>query len=187
MQPSENIPESRIQWGENCPLTWHPTEGGKRPWIAWDDDKHFELGADPEGLRFELIRERMLSGKYYPPNVIRFYGRFRNEARHLRPGDRIIQKAFLLPSVKELYLWSAAEIFVAESSDTDCRIGYVTTARHFGRGIWQAHLWREDGRLKLQVTSIAGPQHWLFWTFLPIARMIQMKAWRAAVADLQMI
>ncbi len=180
-----NIPESRIRWGEECPLTWHPTEGGKRPWIAWDDDKHFDLGDDPTGERFVRLKERMLSGNYYPPNIIRFYGRFRNEGRHLRPGDRIIQKAFLLSSTQLFYLWSAAEIFVAQASDSECTIGYVTTSRHFGRGIWQAHLQAIDGQLKLHVSSIAGPQHWLFWTFLPIARLIQKRAWRAAVEDLK--
>lgn len=180
----KGIPESRIRWAEEYALTWHPVDGGKRPWIAWDDDKEFDLGADLDGQRFEAIRERMMNGRYYPPNVILFDGRFRREGRPMRAGDRVVQKAFLLPFVRWPWLWSAVEIFVAEASESECHIGYVTTARHFGRGIWQARLRREEGRLRLQVWSTAGPQHWLFWAFLPVARGIQKRAWRAAVEDL---
>lgn len=166
---------------EKARLTWHPTEGGRRGWICFDDLRSFDLGADATGRRFQLIADRMMSGRFYPTDAIRAYGKFSQEARELRVGDRVLQQAPLLGKLGSPLLSSAVEIYAAERTDHCCRIGYVTTAFHFGRGIWSAELAGKDSRLSLTVRSIASPQSWLFWAALPIARYLQLRARRRAV------
>lgn len=149
------------------PLTWHPVQGGKRPLIAWDDDITVDLGADPDGSRFREIADRMMTGRYYPPHVIVFH---RETDAPMVPGERVLQETHLA----FVRLWSMVEIFLADRGDDFCRIGYVTTRRHHGRGIWQAHLTRNEGKLSLRVFSMAGPQSMWFWIGLPIARWKQL-------------
>lgn len=60
-------------------------------------------------------------------------------------------------------------------------MGYVTTAHHHGRGIWQACLERKGGVLTIRVRGIACPQSLLFWLGLPVSRYLQKRAWRRAI------
>ncbi|HLK16043.1 MAG TPA: DUF1990 family protein [Fimbriimonadaceae bacterium] len=172
-----------IQRAENATRNWDPVAGGKRAWICFEDDETYDLGADPDGVRFEEIARRMLSGDYYPPDAVRFDGRFRREGRELRSGDRVVQQAPLLGRLGGPLLPSAAEIYVAEKHQDQCKLGYVTTTIHFGRGIWTAELTRAEGRLSLRVWSIASPRSWLFWLGLPYARYLQLRARRRAVEE----
>jgi Domain of unknown function (DUF1990) len=157
---------------KSAPLTWDPVEGGKLPLVHWRDHKVADLGADPDGVRFERIAGEMKAGKYYPTDLIAFHGRYQDENRDLIVGDRILQEFFFVG----VTLWSMVEIWIAEKTDDSCHIGYVTTRHHHGRGIWEAKLTRADGRLTLEVKSVSGPQSWLFWIGLPVARAVQLHA-----------
>ena len=169
---------------ESARLTWNPFTGGKRAWVCFDDFKTYDLGEDPAGSRFEEISNRMMSGDYYPPDAVRFGGRFREEERDLKVGDRIVQQAPLFGKLGGPLMPSAAEIYVAEKGTDRCKIGYVTTSIHVGRGIWSAELVRKDGRLQLTVQSTASPGSWLFWLGLPYARYLQLRARSRAVEEL---
>lgn len=168
---------NRREIAERVPLTWDPVQGGHLPRVHWHDKKTVDLGSDPDGSRFEKIADLMLSGDYYPREVIQFYGRFRDEKRDLKVGDRVLQRFVFMGIV----LWSAVEIWLAEREAERCAIGYVTTSYHHGRGIWQAHLERVEGRLRLTVQSTSGPQSWLFWLALPIGRAQQLRAREEAI------
>lgn len=159
--------------------TWHPTKGGKRSWVCFDDHIEVEVGSD-DGDSFEQIGERMMSGDYYPVDAVQFFGDFREERRVLRAGDRVIQRASL---PLRAGLWSEAEVFVAERDSEHCRIGYVTTDKHFGRGIWQAELRRRQGRLLLCIVSTVSPGSWPFWVGLPLARFLQLRARRRGIEE----
>ncbi|MEQ1822002.1 MAG: DUF1990 family protein [Fimbriimonadaceae bacterium] len=161
--------------------TWDPVAGGRRSLVWWIDDLAVELGHDPDGSVLSAITELALTGNYYPMHVIHFDGLFRAEARHLVPGDRILQTLKIGP----LSLWSGAEIFLAECSESDCNIGYVTTSVHHGRGVWQARIFREGTMLMLRVRSQSGPQSWAFWAGLPLARYLQKRARRKAIERFQ--
>jgi hypothetical protein len=125
----------------------------------------------------------MLEGDFYPADVLSFHGRFRLEGRRWRVGDRLVQRARLIPWLDWPVLWSVAEVFIAEKSSNECTIGYVTTNRHFGRGIWRAILTRRGDRLFLKIKSTAGPGSWQFWLGLPFARYLQLRARRRAIED----
>lgn len=168
---------TRFERYKSAPLTWKPGQSGKPALVSWNDCLDKDLGEDPGGSRFDAIATRMMTGRYYPPQVINFSGDW--EGRELRPGDRILQEMKLGP----VKLYGMAEIFVAERETNRCKIGYVTTARHYGRGIWSAELFRENGRIRLQVRALSGPGSWLFWIGLPVARYLQMRAWRRAAED----
>jgi len=97
----------------------------------------------------------------------------------------VLQKAPLFGKLGILYVWSMVEIFVAERTEDHCRIGYVTSAMHHGRGIWRAELAWKEGRLSLRVKSTASPQSWLFWLGLPVARYLQLRARRRAIEEFE--
>lgn len=168
---------------ESAQINWDPVKGGKRAWMCFEDDKTYDLGPDPDGVRFESIATRMMSGNYYPQDAVNFAGRFREEGRDLKPGDRVVQRAPLFGKLGGPLLPSAAEIYVAEREEGRCRIGYVTTSIHFGRGIWTAELTRSEGNLELHVWSTASPRSLLFWLGLPYARYLQLRARRRAVEE----
>jgi uncharacterized protein (UPF0548 family) len=125
----------------------------------------------------------MMSGHYYPPDVIECFGPWMDEGRDIRAGDRMLQRARLLPFSRWPGLWSMTEIYVAERTATTSTLGYVTTRRHFGRGIWKAELKREGGELTITVEGFSGPASWQFWLGLPVARYLQRRAWRRAIQE----
>lgn len=159
-------------------LTWHPETGGRRPLIAWDDDVTTDIGPDPDGSRFRTMADQMMTGRYYPAEVIIFH---RQRTGPMSPGERILQQAFVLG----VSLWSMVEIFAAEQQEDFCRIGYVTTSRHHGRGVWEAVLTRTGARLSLRVKSTSGPQSAWFWLGLPIARSVQLRARKRGIENLR--
>lgn len=166
---------------KSVPLSWDPEKGGKAAFVCFRDSKTVSLGADPSGQRFDIISERMLNGQYYPADAVQFFGRHQDEHRPMRKGDHILQRAPLFG----LSIWSMVEIYVAEKQDNVCQIGYVTTVRHHGRGIWTATLIRENDELKLTVESVASPNTWLFWLGLPVARFLQLRARRRGIENLR--
>ena len=179
MDKAERL-ERQYQLGLKAPLAWSPTEGGRRGWVCFEDDLTEDLGEDPTGEIFEEISERMLSGRHYPVDAVEFFGRFRDEERHLKAGDRVLQRARVFPFWAGMTVWSMVEIYVASRTEDRCEIGYVTTTRHHGRGIWRAVLRREGGRLYLDVKLTASPNSWLFWMGLPYARWVQVRARKRA-------
>jgi hypothetical protein len=170
----------RFEDGIQAPLSWSPTTGGNRAFICFTDHLIADLGPDPDGTRFEAISRRMMNGDYYPPDAVQFYGLFRDEQRTIETGERIQQRA---PLFAGLFAWSMVEIYVAERQSEQCKIGYVTTEKHHGRGIWTATLTRSDEKLSLAVESIASPHSILFWVGLPIARYLQLRARRRAIEE----
>lgn len=169
--------------GVKAGLTWSPVSGGRRSWVCFEDDVTEELGLDATGERFEEIAGRMVGGRHYPVDAVEFFGPFRDEGRELVVGDRVLQRARVFPWWTWPVVWSVVEIFVVEREDGLCRIGYVTTDYHHGRGIWSADLLLGEGRLTLRVVLTACPHSWLFWLGLPYARWIQVRARKRAAEE----
>ena len=176
----EAIVKARFEDGLNAPLSWSPTEGGRRAFVCFEDHLVEDLGPDLDGSRFIEISERMMAGDYYPPDAVQFYGLYQDEKRNVQVGERIQQRA---PIFAGLYAWSMVEIYIADLREDYCQIGYVTTQKHHGRGIWTAILNRVDGKLELTVASTASPHSFLFWVGLPIARYLQLRARRRAIEE----
>lgn len=172
-----------LEAATRAPLSWDPELGGKRAWICFEDEKTYDIGPDTERVRFQEISKRMLSGHYYPKDAVVFRGKFSEEGRNLRVGDRIVQTAPLLGKLGGPKVHASAEIYIAELEENRCKIGYVTTVLHPGRGIWTAELMRQSGRLTLRVSSIASPNTWMFWLGLPYARYLQLRARSRAVEE----
>jgi hypothetical protein len=154
---------------------------------TWHDVWTEDLGPDPDGARFAEISARMLAGRYYPADAIEFFGRWQEEDRQIATGDRILQKARVLPPLRWPFVWAMTEVTVAERSEARCEIGYATTTRHFARGVWQASLSRSEGRLSLRIEATVTPASFLYWLGLPWARHIQFRAWRRAVEEFRKI
>ncbi len=182
-------PREKRLWekAKAAPANWDPIEGGREAWVCFKDDLTYDLGKDHDGNRFKVISERMMSGKYYPPDAVRFSGAFKDEHRDLKVGDRLLQAAPLFGMLGGPLIYSSCEIFVAEHDDDRCRIGYVTTKFHLARGIWSAELVRKEGRLSLRVTSTASPASFLFWIGLFYARFLQKRARIRAVQEFELV
>lgn len=175
---------ARFEAWEASPLTWSANDGGTPAWVCFRDSLEVDIGPDPDGDRFDVLAQRMLGGRYYPLDAVEFYGRFQDEARPLRPGDRILQRA---PLALGLNAWSMAEVTIAERTEDRCEIGYVTTLRHHGKGIWHAVLTRREGELWLTVESTASPRSFWFWVGLPVARYLQLRARRRAIEEFRKV
>ena len=171
--------KKRFEDGQFAPLSWSPTEGGKPSIVCFRDSLTEDLGSDPTGDRFNTIADRMMAGNYYPPDAVQFFGLHQDEKRTIKPGDRIQQRAPFGP----LGFWSMVEITAAERTENECRIGYVTTKKHHGRGIWSATLTRTDNKLTITVESIANPHSFMFWAGLLFARALQLRARRRALEE----
>lgn len=182
------MPESirrRFEAYEDAPLTWHDDDPLAVGPFSWHDVMEKDLGADPLGSRFDEVASRMLEGRYYPPDALEFFGPW--QGGELRPGDRILQRARLLPFLPWPVLWAMTEVTVAHRDEKLCQIGYVTTRRHFGQGTWAATLRLSEGRLSLLVEGFNRPGSWLFWLGLPYARYLQKRAWRRAVEEFRKV
>ncbi len=110
----------RFEDGLKAPLSWSPTEGGRRSIICFEDHLIEDLGADESGSRFAAISEKMISGGYYPPDAVQFFGLFQDEHRSMQIGDRVQQRA---PIFGGLFAWSMVEIYIADLRNDYCRIG----------------------------------------------------------------
>ncbi|MBS1702026.1 MAG: DUF1990 family protein [Armatimonadetes bacterium] len=170
------VMEKRFRAYESAPLSWDPTKGGKRSFVCFEDSISEIVAEQAQPGQFEQAARQMLAGDYYPADAVQFFGRFRDENRNLAKGERVLQRARFFPFYAGLYLWSMVEIYVVEQTENTCRIGYVTTQKHHGRGIWTATLEQKDGKLTLTVESTACPNSWAFWLGLPIARYLQLRA-----------
>jgi len=173
-----------FSWAEVPTRTWDPIASVKCGRIFFKDEKTYALGTDPSGLRFKEISRRMFSGHYYPPDAVRFDGKFMQEHRDLIVGDRVIQTAPLLGKLPGPSLTSVVEIYICEQSDDKSTIGYVTTSKHFASGMWTAELTKTNGMLMLKVSGRVCPGP-LFLIGLPYARFLQLRAWRRAVEVFQ--
>jgi len=148
-----------------------------RALVQFDDDVTISLGDDQQ--LFDRIADHMMSGNYYPPEIILFQGRFRTEQREIRKGDRILQLA-RLPFLFGYRTKTITEISVAERTANHCQIGYYTTSRHFAQGWWQATLTRSGAEITLNVKCQARPQNLVYWIAIPVARFMQERARKAA-------
>lgn len=178
-------PEVRRRFDEYSrgKTTWDPVAGGHLPLVSWTDHMTTNIGSAVTEEAFDRLCHRMLSGHYYPPDAIECFGLWEEERREIRAGDRMLQRARIIPWLASIGLWSMTEVFVAERTATRCELGYVTTERHFGRGIWRAVLERAEGEVELSVEGTAGPASLWFWLGLPVARMLQRRAWRRAIEE----
>ena len=164
---------------ESYPLTWHPDKGGKRGPIVFQDDVTKPLGPDPTGTRLQKLKDLILSGHYYPQTVIRFTP----TETPLKAGTRIHQAAPIIPGIPWPVATGITEIFIADETPNSLHIGYVTTARHHARGIWQAKIERnpQSTELTIRVWDTVIPHSFLFWIGLPWARFLQQRALYSAI------
>lgn len=149
-----------------------------RALVQFNDSILMGLGNIDE--TFEKIADHMMSGDYYPPEIVFFEGEFRRAGRTIRKGDRILQLA-RLPFLFGYRTQTVTEISVAEKTERYCTIGYYTTSRHFAKGWWQATVQWEEDEYTLRVESQARPQSLVYWLAIPVARYMQQRARKAAM------
>jgi hypothetical protein len=161
-------------------------EGGDPSTALYADTHHVVVGAwSPEA--FARIKEALLGYRFYPAQVMVRRTQFEDEGRAVRVGDRLGLGLFMpnLPGLAALMLPAIVEVDVVEAESERVALGYVTTRRHYGRGVWRAEVGREGDHLVLSVSYHVRPSRWFVWVGLPFYRGFQLAAFRAGAENLR--
>ncbi len=163
-----------------------PVDGGDRATAVFADTHRVVLGPwSPEA--FARIREALLGYRFYPGHVMVRRTQFEEEGRAVRVGDGL-GLGLLVPGLPGLEPWmlpAVVEVDHVEAGDERCGLGYVTTRRHYGRGVWRAEVAREGDQLLLTVSYHVRPSRWFVWCGLPVYRRFQLAAFRAGADQLR--
>jgi len=163
-----------------------PVEGGDRATAVFADTHRVVVGVwSPEA--FARVKEALLGYRFYPEHVMVRRTQFEDEGRAVRVGDRLGLGLFVpnLPGLAPLMLPAVVEVDVVEAAAESVTLGYVTTRRHYGRGIWRAEVRREGESLVLAVSYHVRPSRWFVWCGLPVYRRFQLAAFRAGADNLR--
>lgn len=163
-----------------------PVEGGDRATAVFADTHRVVVGVwSPEA--FARVKEALLGYRFYPEHVMVRRTQFEDEGRAVRVGDRLGLGLFVpnLPGLAPLMLPAVVEVDVVEAGAERVELGYVTTRRHYGRGIWRAEVKREGESLVLTVSYHVRPSRWFVWCGLPVYRRFQLAAFRAGADNLR--
>jgi len=163
-----------------------PVEAGDRATATFADAHRVVVGPwSPEG--FARVKAALLGYRFYPGHVMVRRTQFEDEGRAVRVGDRLGLGLFVpnLPGLAPLMLPAVVEVDVAEADDERVALGYATTRRHYGRGIWRAEVTRERDELILTVSYHVRPSRWFVWCGLPVYRRFQLAAFRAGADNLR--
>jgi hypothetical protein len=163
-----------------------PVEGGDRATAVFADTHRVVVGVwSPEA--FARVKEALLGYRFYPEHVMVRRTQFEDEGRAVRVGDRLGLGLFVpnLPGLAPLMLPAVVEVDVVEAGAERVELGYVTTRRHYGRGIWRAEVKREGESLVLTVSYHVRPSRWFVWCGLPVYRCFQLAAFRAGADNLR--
>jgi len=163
-----------------------PVDRGDRATALFADTHRVVLGPwSPEA--FARIREALLGYRFYPAHVMVRRTQFEDEGRAARVGDRLGLGLLVpnLPGLAPLMLPAIVEVDHVEAGAERCGLGYVTTRRHYGRGVWRAEVAREGNELMLTVSYHVRPSRWFVWCGLPVYRRFQLAAFRAGADNLR--
>jgi hypothetical protein len=163
-----------------------PVEGGDRATAVFADSHRVEVGPwSPEA--FARVKAALLGYRFYPAHVMVRRTQFEDEGRAVRVGDRLGLGLFVpnLPGLPPLMLPAMVEVDVVEAAVESAALGYVTTRRHYGRGVWRAEVRREGAALVLTVSYHVRPSRWFVWCGLPVYRRFQLAAFRAGAENLR--
>jgi hypothetical protein len=161
----------------NAPLTYTP---GQPIDATWHIDHHEDVIApDCTPELFERAGDLLLRYQFYPPSLMHHVSDFSRENRHMRPGDRIVQRihgfpVFGFPLVDGITMNEVIKVI-----DEPRRKGftYVTTAAHVELGEWSAQVeWRDDGALVLTIDATARLAYHMPRIMIPHARKRQLRA-----------
>jgi hypothetical protein len=163
-----------------------PVDRGNRETALFAETHRVVVGPwSPEG--FARIRSALLGYRFYTESVMVRRTQFEDEGRPVRVGDRL-GLGLLVPNLPGLAPWllpAIVEIDVVEATDERVALGYATTRRHYGRGVWRAEVTRAGEQLLLTVSYHVRPSRWFVWCGLPVYRRFQLAAFRAGAAHLR--
>jgi hypothetical protein len=163
-----------------------PVEAGDRATAVFADTHRIVVGAwSPEA--FARVQAALLGYRFYPEHVMVRRTQFEDEGRPVRVGDRLGLGLSVpnLPGLAPLMLPAVVEVDVVEAAAEGVTLGYVTTGRHYGRGVWRAEVKREGESLVLTVSYHVRPSRWFVWCGLPVYRRFQLAAFRAGADNLR--
>jgi hypothetical protein len=140
----------------HAPLTYTPGQAVDNTWHT----DHEELLLTPAGTPalFDHARDLLLRYQFYPPTIMTHVSDFSQQGRHMRPGDRIVQRIHG-PRFLGSYLFDALtmnEISAVLDEPYQAGFSYVTTQAHAEMGEWSAWVeWRTDESLVLLISAVS--------------------------------
>lgn len=147
---------------------------------------HYEvpLGSDPDGARFACFADSLLRYHFYPHDVMRHTSDFGSQGRHLRVGDRIVQRIpvitiFGLPGVDVITMNEITEV---REGARWAGFTYITTQAHSEEGEWSVDLaWRDDAALWLTMDAVSRPAAREPRLIHPLMRYMQRRSHRRGI------
>lgn len=172
---------------KNLPLNFDPNQPTDPSWQV--DEYEQLLGKNDEREAwplFERASYHLLRYHYYPSSVMTHTSDFEMDDRHMRPGDRIIQRIRLIPGILDVITMNQVKYMVFERR----RKGFTvhTTENHLEMGEWTAVVSLQknnDVSLLLHALSRPGPKM-PFWAY-PFARPYQRRAHRLGLHNFKEI
>lgn len=163
-----------------------PVEAGDPSTATYADQHRVTIGRWSSEA-FARVKQALLGYRFYPEQVMSRRTQFEDEGRPVRVGDRLGLGLLLpnLPGLRPFLLPAIVQVDVVEDGPERAALGYATTQRHYGRGVWRAVVAREGDEMILVVSYHVRPSRWFVWCGLPVYRRFQLAAFRAGAERLR--
>lgn len=163
-----------------------PDDPDEFQYSGWHTDEYRRVLAvnDHNHAIFAYAADLLLRYKFYPPEMIYSTSDFGIEDRHMRPGDRIVQRIPVWHMGDVRVVDVLAMNVVLDVIDEPNRIGFVvaTTQEHSERGVWKSWVQCYDnGMLTLNIRAVARPAHRERRFMHPYMRYRQLKAHKVGI------
>lgn len=141
---------------QHVPLSYTP---GQPVDSTFHSDHHQEvLAPKADAALFKHAADLLLRYHFYPSSVMTHISDFSRENRHMRKGDRILQRihGFRVLGMSLFDGLTMNEIWSVIDEPRQVGFTYVTTQAHAEKGEWTAHLeWCDDDSLVLTITALS--------------------------------
>ncbi len=172
-----------------APLSYMPGQATGPDWYT----DHYEiiLTHGGNGRFFQKAAHLLMRYQFYPDTILSFFGDFNLQPeRHLRVGDRIVQRIHVARLFSRPFLDVIGLTEVTRVIDTPRCQGftYVTVAPHVEQGEWSAGItWRDNGDLVLTIDAISRPSPQEPARNHRFMRALQKKAHQSGIAHFKKV
>ncbi len=172
-----------LQLWRAAPLTYR--EGDVIP-DAHTDHYEERMADSADASRFEQAVDALLRYHFYPDDIMHHTSDFSVQGRHMRMGDRIVQRIRVPGFGGLVNVLTMNEVVRVSDEPRIAGFAYATTAQHDEIGQWSARLnWREDQSLWLTVDSYGWAK--VPWFMRASGRRFQLDAHQRGIANFRRI
>ncbi|MBZ0284761.1 MAG: DUF1990 domain-containing protein [Anaerolineae bacterium] len=170
----------------HVPLNYRP---GQPVDATFHSDHHQDvLIPKADAAVFNRAADLLLRYHFYPAHIMTHISDFSRENRHMRKGDRILQRihGVRLLGYGIFDALTMNEIWSVIDEPRQAGFTYITTQAHAEKGEWTAHLeWRDDDAVVLTITALSRLARDLPVFMQHYARRAQLRAHHDGMENFQ--